>query len=187
MYGPTDLKKGRVIVVDDKPYQVVDYSQKVMGRGGSIVNVRIKNLIDGSVLSKTYKGQEKIEAADVSTQNAQYLYSDGEKVYFMNPTTFEQFELPLEDAEDVPKYMREGAEVQLQSFDGRVIAVDLPNSTPLKVEYAEDVVKGNTTSSVLKDAKLETGITIKVPAFIKNDDVIKVDTRDGSYIERVKE
>lgn len=187
MYGPTDLKKGRVIVVDGKPYQVVDYSQKVMGRGGSIVNVRIKNLIDGSVLSKTYKGQEKIEAADVSTQNAQYLYSDGEKVYFMNPTTFEQFELPLEDAEDVPKYMREGAEVQLQSFDGRVIAVDLPNSTPLKVEYTEDVVKGNTTSSVLKDAKLETGITIKVPAFIKNDDVIKVDTRDGSYIERVKE
>lgn len=187
MYGPTDLKKGRVIVVDGKPYQVVDYSQKVMGRGGSIVNVRIKNLIDGSVLSKTYKGQEKIEAADVSTQNAQYLYSDGEKVYFMNPTTFEQFELPLEDAEDVPKYMREGAEVQLQSFDGRVIAVDLPNSTPLKVEYTEDVVKGNTTSSVLKDAKLETGITIKVPAFIKNDDVVKVDTRDGSYIERVKE
>ena len=175
MYGPTDLKKGRVIVVDGKPYQVVEYQQKVMGRGGSIVNVRIKNLIDGSVLSKTYKGQEKIEAAEVSNQTAQYLYSDGEKVYFMNPTTFEQFELPLEDAEDVPKY------------DGRVIAVELPNSTPLKVEYTEDVVKGNTTSSVLKDARLETGITIKVPAFIKNDDVIKVDTRDGSYIERVKE
>ena len=155
MYGPTDLKKGRVIVVDGKPYQVVEYQQKVMGRGGSIVNVRIKNLIDGSVLSKTYKGQEKIEAAEVSNQTAQYLYSDGEKVYFMNPTTFEQFELPLEDAEDVPKYMREGAEVQLQFFDGRVIAVELPNSTPLKVEYTEDVVKGNTTSSVMKDARLE--------------------------------
>ncbi|MDO4271833.1 MAG: elongation factor P, partial [Candidatus Saccharibacteria bacterium] len=97
------------------------------------------------------------------------------------------FELALEDADDVPKYMREGAEVQLQFFDGKVIAVALPNSTPLKVEYTEDVVKGNTTSSVLKDARLETGITIKVPAFIKNDDVVKVDTRDGSYIERVKE
>lgn len=187
MYGPTDLKKGRVIVVDGKPYQVVEYQQKVMGRGGSIVNVRIKNLIDGSVLAKTYKGQEKIEAAEVSNQMAQYLYSDADKVYFMNPTTFEQFELPIDDATDVPKYMREGAEVQLQFFDGRVIAVELPNSTPLKVEYTEDVVKGNTTSSVLKDARLETGITIKVPAFIKNDDVIKVDTRDGSYIERVKE
>ena len=187
MYSPTDLKKGRVIVVDGKPYQVVDYSQKVMGRGGSIVNVRIKSLIDGSVLSKTYKGQEKIEAGDVSSQTAQYLYSDADKVYFMNPETFEQFELPMEDAEDVPKYMHEGAEVQLQFFDGRVISVDLPTSVPLKVEYTEEVTKGNTTSSVMKDAKLETGITVKVPAFIKNDDVIKVDTRDGSYIERVKE
>lgn len=186
MYGPTDLKKGRVIVVDGKPYQVVEYSQKVMGRGGSIVNVRIKSLIDGSVLAKTYKGQEKIEAGDVSMQAAQYLYNDGDKAYFMNPTTFEQFDLPLDAAGDVEKYMREGAEVQLQFFDGRVIAVDLPTSTPLKVEYTEDVTKGNTTSNVMKDAKLETGITIKVPAFIKNDDVIKVDTRDGSYIERVK-
>ena len=105
----------------------------------------------------------------------------------MNPDTFEQFELPLDEASDVPSYLREGAEVQLQFFDGRVIAVDLPTSTPLKVEYTEDVVKGNTTSSVQKDAKLETGITIKVPAFIKNGDVIKVDTRDGSYIERMKD
>lgn len=187
MYGPTDLKKGRVIVVDGKPYQVIDYAQKVMGRGGSIVNVRIKSLTDGSVLAKTYKGQDKIEAAEVSHQVAQYLYSDAEKVYFMNPDTFEQFELPLDEASDVPSYLREGAEVQLQFFDGRVIAVDLPTSTPLKVEYTEDVVKGNTTSSVQKDAKLETGITIKVPAFIKNGDVIKVDTRDGSYIERMKD
>lgn len=187
MYSPTELKKGRVIVVDGKPYQVVDYSQKVMGRGGSIVNVRIKNLIDGSVLAKTYKGQEKIEAGDVSNQTVQYLYSDGEKVYFMDPTTFEQYEIPMEVGEDAPKYMREGAEVQLQFFDGKVIGVDLPTSTPLKVEYTEDVVKGNTTSNVLKDAKMETGITVKVPAFIKTGDVIKVDTRDGSYVERVKE
>jgi len=129
MYGPTDLKKGRVIVVDGKPYQVIDYAQKVMGRGGSIVNVRIKNLIDGSVLAKTYKGQDKIEAAEVSHQVAQYLYSDAEKVYFMNPDTFEQFELPLDEASDVPSYLREGAEVQLQFFDGRVIAVALPTST----------------------------------------------------------
>lgn len=186
MYGPTDLKKGRVISINDEPYKVVEYSQKVMGRGGSIVNVRIKNLINGSVLSKTYKGQEKIESADVTSQTAQYLYNDGEKAYFMNPTTFEQFELPLSDAEDVPKYIKDGAEVQLQFFDDKVIAVDLPTSSPLKVDYTEDVVKGDTTSSVQKDAQLETGISIKVPSFIKTGDVIKVDTRDGSYIERVK-
>lgn len=137
MYGPTDLKKGRVIVVDGKPYQVVEYQQKVMGRGGSIVNVRIKNLIDGSVLAKTYKGQEKIEAAEVSNQTAQYLYSDGEKVYFMNPTTFEQFELPLEDAEDVPKYMREGERLSGDLF----ISVDSvrENAVEYGTEFADEL------------------------------------------------
>lgn len=187
MYSPTDLKKGRVIVIEGRPYQVVDYQQKVMGRGGSIVNVRIKSLLDGSVLSKTYKGQEKIEPGEVSNQGAQYLYNDQDKVYFMNPTSFEQFELPLADADDVPKYMREGADVTLQFFGGQVISVDLPVSVPLSVQYTEDVVKGNTTSSVQKDARLETGIVVKVPAFIKIGDTIKVDTRDGSYIERVKD
>lgn len=187
MYSPTDLKKGRVIVIDGKPYQVVEYNQKVMGRGGSIVTVRVKSLLDGSVLVKTYKGQEKIEAGDVSGRTVQYLYSDNDNVYFMDPTTFEQHQLPLEDAADVPKYMHEGDEVQLNFFDGRVIGVDLPTTTNLKVEYAENAVKGNTTTNVQKDAKLETGITIKVPAFIKTGEVVKVDTRTGAYIERAKE
>ncbi|MCL2037876.1 elongation factor P [Candidatus Saccharibacteria bacterium] len=187
MYNPTDLKKGAVIQIDGQPYRVVEYAQKVMGRGGSIVNVRVKNLITGAVIPKTYKGQEKIERAEVSNQTAQFLYSDGTTVFFMNPTSFEQFELPLTDAEDVPKYILEGQEVQLQFFDGKVIAVDLPTSVALTVEYTENVVKGDTTSNVQKDAKMETGITVKVPAFIKTGDVLKIDTRDGSYVERAKE
>jgi len=186
MYQPTDLKKGTVISIDGQPYKVVEYAQKVMGRGGSIVNVRVKNLITGNVLPKTYKGQERIEAAEVTNQTVQYLYSDGTSVFFMNPGSFEQFELPLSDAEDVPKFIKEGSEVQLQFFEGRVIAVDLPTTVTLAVEYTENVVKGDTTSSVLKDAKLETGITVKVPAFIKTGDELKIDTRDGSYVERAK-
>ncbi|MCL2451933.1 elongation factor P [Candidatus Saccharibacteria bacterium] len=187
MYQPTDLKKGTLIAIDGQPFRVVEYSQKVMGRGGSIVNVRIKNLITGAVLPKTFKGQEKIEAAEVTNQTVQFLYSDGTSVFFMNPTSFEQFELPIAAAEDVPKFVREGAEVQLQSFDGRVINVDLPTTVPLSVEYTESVVKGDTTSSVQKDAKLETGIVVKVPAFVRIGDVLKIDTRDGSYVERAKE
>jgi elongation factor P len=187
MYGPTDLKKGTVVSIDGQPYKVVEYAQKVMGRGGSIVNVRVKNLITGAVLPKTYKGQDKIEAAEVTTQTVQYLYSDGTSVFFMNPTNFEQFELSLSDAEDVPKFIKEGSEVQLQFFDGRVISVDLPTAVALNVDYTENVVKGDTTSSVQKDAKLETGLVVKVPAFIKTGDVLKIDTRDSSYIERVKE
>lgn len=187
MYSPTDLKKGRLINLNNEPYRVVDYGQKVMGRGGSIVTVKIKSLISGNVLTKTYKGDQKIEAASVETQPAQYLYSDNDTVYFMNPETYDQFELPLEDAEDVPQYMHEGAEVQLQFFDGKVIAVDLPTTVPLRVVDAPDVVKGDTTSSVQKDATTETGLVVKTPAFIKEGDVIKVDTRDGHYVERVKE
>lgn len=185
MYGPTDLKKGKVIVLDGTPFVVVDYNQKVMGRGGSIVNVKIKNLINGAVLPKTYKGQEKIEAGDVSTQKAQYLYNDGEKAFFMNPESFEQFELSLEDAGDVEKFMKEGEEVQLQFFDGRVISVDLPTTVVLEVfDTVANVAKGDTTSNVQKDATLETGITVKVPAFIKIGEKLKIDTRDGSYLSR---
>jgi elongation factor P len=186
MYQPTDLKKGTIIQLDGQPYRVVEYAQKVMGRGGSIVNVKIKNLMTGAVLPKTYKGQDKIEAAEVSSQTVQYLYSYGQELHFMNPVSFEQFAVGLDTAETVPKYIKEGGEVQLQFFDGRVINVELPITVGLVVTYTENVVKGDTTSSVLKDAKMDTNIVVKVPAFIKTGDEIKVDTRDGSYIERVK-
>lgn len=186
-YSPTDLKKGVVIQIDGKPFRVIEYSQKVMGRGGSIVNVKIKNLIDGSVLPKTFKGQDKIDSAEVSNQTVQYLYNDASGFYFMDPDTFEQFQLPVDAVEDSAGYLKEGDSVTLQSFDGRVINVELPKNVYLEVTYAEDVVKGDTTSNVLKDATLETGITVKVPAFIKTGDVISVDTETGAYRERKKD
>jgi elongation factor P len=186
MYQPTDLKKGTVCQIDGRPYRVVEYSQKVMGRGGSIVNVRLKNLLDGSVIPKTFKGQDKIEMAEVSTRSAQFLYKDGETFFFMDPESFEQFEIPAETLPNLTDFMKEGESVGLQFFGERVINIEMPNSVYLAVEYAEDVVKGDTTSSVLKDATLETGLVVKVPAFIKQGDSIKVDTRDGSYLERQK-
>lgn len=186
MYQPTDLKKGVVIQLDGKPFKVIDYAQKVMGRGGSIVNVRLKNLIDGSVIPKTFKGAEKIEPADVSTQTVQYLYADGDELFFMNPETFEQFPVNTSLVEEAKGYLKEGDSVGLQSFNSTVINVEMPKNLFLKVTYTESVVKGDTTSNVLKDAKLETGITVKVPAFIKEGDEIKVDTRTGEYLERKK-
>ena len=186
MYQPTDLKKGVIVQLDGKPYRVVDYNQKVMGRGGSIVNVRLKNLIDGSVLPKTFKGQDKIEPAEVSTQSVQYLYNDGDTFYFMEPTSFEQFELAADLVDSAKDYLKEGDILGLQFFDGKVINVELPKNLYLQVTYTEDVVKGDTTSSVLKDATLETGLVVKVPAFIKTGDVISVDTASGEYRERKK-
>lgn len=183
----TDLKKGVLFQWEGTPYRVVDYNQKVMGRGGSIVNVRIKSLLDGKVLEKTFKGNEQVEAADVTNQGVQYLYSDGTTFFFMNEATFDQFEVPADLVGDGAGYLKEGDKVTLQFFDGRPISVDLPKNVPLKVTYTEDVVKGDTTSNVLKDAVVETGITVKVPAFIKQGTIISVDTTTGAYRERVKE
>lgn len=186
MYQPTDLKKGVVCQIDGKPYRVIEYGQKVMGRGGSIVNVKLKNLIDGSVIPKTFKGQDKIERAEVNNRTVQYLYSDGTDFHFMDPQSFEQFQLGADIVDTAASYLKEGDELTLQFFGDRVINVELPKNLFLEVTYTEDVVKGDTTSSVLKDATLETGLTVKVPAFIKVGDIISVDTTTGEYRERKK-
>lgn len=186
MYQPTDLKKGTVCQIDGTPYRVIDYSQKVMGRGGSIVNVRLKNLLDGSVIPKTFKGADKIERAEVSQKTVQYLYSDGTNYFFMDPESFEQFELPSDIVDTAANYLKEGDSLQLQFFGDRVINVELPKNLYLEVTYAEEVVKGDTSGSVTKDATLETGITVRVPAFIKTGDIISVDTTTGEYRERKK-
>ena len=186
MYQPTDLKKGTVCQIDGKPYRVTEYNQKVMGRGGSIVSVKLKNLIDGSVIPKTFKGQEKIERAEVSNKAVQYLYNDADTYFFMDPETFEQFELNSETVDEAKEYLKEGDMLSLQLFGDKIINVELPKNLYLEVTYTEDVVKGDTTSNVLKDATLETGKVVKVPAFIKVGDVISVDTTTGEYRERKK-
>ena len=184
--GVTDLKKGQVFVWQGVPFKVVEYAQKVMGRGGSIVNVKIKSLVDGRVLDKTFKGNEQLEPADVTNRNVQYLYSDGTMLHFMDAKTYEQFELSVKAMADQIGYMKEGEEVQAQFFGGQVLTVELPKNVPLKVTYTEDVVKGDTTSNVQKNAELETGISIRVPAFVKTGDIISVDTTNGTYRERMK-
>lgn len=183
----TNLKKGVLFQLEGVPYRVVDYNQKVMGRGGSIVNVRIKSVLDGKVLEKTFKGNEQLESADVTNQAVQYLYNDGSTFYFMNEDSFEQFEVSADMVGDGAGYMKEGDSISLQFFNGVPINVELPKNVPLQVTYTENAVKGDTSSSITKEATLETGITVRVPAFIKQGDVISVDTSSGAYRERVKE
>src|SRR5579862_1944835 len=166
----TDLKKGTVFQFEGVPYRVVDYAQKVMGRCGSIVNVRIKSLLDGRVLEKTFKGNEQLDSADITNQSVQYLYNDGRSFYFMNEDTFEQFEVGADLVGDSAGYMKEGDKVTLQHFNGNPIHVDLPKNVPLTVTYTESVVKGDTSTAVTKGATLETGISVQVPAFVKSGD-----------------
>lgn len=182
----TNLKKGTIFQLDGVPYRVMDYSQKVMGRGGSIVNVRIKSLLDGKVLDKTFKGSEQLDSAYVTNRPAQYLYKDAANYFFMDAETYEQFELPTEYADDKAGFMRDGDSVTAQLFDGRVINIELPKNVPLKVAYTENAVKGDTSSAITKKATLETGLVIKVPAFIKQGDIVSVDTSTGAYRERQK-
>ena len=185
-YSPTELKKGVVIQVDGKPFRVIEYNQKVVGRGGSIVNVKLKNLIDGGVIPKTFKGQERVESAEVTSQAVQYLYADGDKFHFMDPETFEQFELSADIVEGSAGYLKEGENLVLQSFNGNITNVELPKNIYLEVTESETAVKGDTSSSVSKDATLETGLVVRVPAFIKVGDIISVDTETGQYRERKK-
>jgi elongation factor P len=183
----TDLKKGVIFQLNNEPFQVVDYSQKVMGRGGSIVNVRVKSLIDGKVLDKTFKGNEQLESADVTNQNAQYLYADDPNAYFMAEDTYEQFAVTKDILGDSIGYLKEGDKVIAQLLEDRIISVEIPKKVALQVTYTESAVRGDTSSSVMKDAVLETGVTVRVPIFIKQGDIIKVDTRNGTYLERSKD
>lgn len=184
--GVTDLKKGQVFAFEGHPYRVVEYAQKVMGRGGSIVNVTIKSLLDGRQLQKTFKGNEQLDSVDLTYSNVQYLYNDGTKFYFMDNDTYEQIELNADVLGDQSGFLKEGDTVKAMKLDGNAVSVELPKNVYLKVTYTEDVVKGDTTSNVLKDATLETGITVKVPAFIKVGDEISVDTDTWEYRERKK-
>ena len=157
-----------------------------MGRGGSIVNVKIKNLITGALIPKTFKGQEKIEPAEVLNKHVQYLYKDDEKFYFMDPETFEQYELSADMVGDLKDFMKDGDEMDIQFYNGTAINLVLPKNLWLEVTYTETAVKGDTSTSVMKDATLETGVVIKVPAFIKVGDIVSVDTDTYAYRERRK-
>ncbi len=140
MYGPTDLKKNTLITLEGQPYKVVEYAQKVMGRGGSIVNVKVKNLITGALLPKTFKGQEKIEAGEVTNRTVQYLYNDGEKFFFMDPESFEQYELVADMVGDGKDFMKEGDNLEIQFYNGMPINMVLPKNVWLEVTYTENAV-----------------------------------------------
>lgn len=182
----TDLKKGTIFQMDRVPYKVVEYQHTMKGRGSSSVSVKIRNLIDGKVLDKTFKGSENIDRADVTTRPIQFLYADASGHHFMDTENYEQFSLSEAQIEDKKSYLIEGGNTTGQFFDGRLISIELPKNLPLKVTYAEGAVRGDTSTAVTKNATLETGMVIKVPAFIKQGDVVSVDTTTGAYRERLK-
>jgi elongation factor P len=179
----TDLKVGTIFRMNEQPYMVLKYEHIKLGRGSASVKIKIRNVITGQVVEKGCVSTEKFEDADVHRKNAQYLFKENGYV-FMDPDTFEQFTISEELLGDSARFLKDGETVQVQYFDDRPISVDLPITMVFEITYTEPGFKGNTVSSVLKEATIDTGAVIKVPPFVKIGDKIKVDTRDGSYVSK---
>ena len=184
VYGHTDLKIGVLVEIEGAPYRVTDYSHHAMGRGGAVVQVKLKNLLTGGVVEKSFRGSDKIQPADVSRVNMQMLYRDGDNLVFMNNETYDQETVNAEVLGDQAKYVADDTSVGLQMFNGRVIGLDMPNAVQLTVTETEPGVKGDTATTALKPATLETGVQVMVPLFVNEGDKVKVNTLSGAYLSR---
>jgi len=157
------------------------------GKGQALYKCKLRNLVRNTVLDRTYKSGESLEFADVEEIDAQYLYRQGDIFVFMDNDNYEQYELSAEQVDDVWKYLKEGTVCSMVLFDGNPITVTPPNHVVLKIEYCEPGAKGNTATNVTKSVKLETGAELSCPSFVEMGELIRIDTRTGEYIERVKE
>ncbi|MBL9093410.1 MAG: elongation factor P [Planctomycetaceae bacterium] len=186
-YSTSDFKKGLKIQIDGEPYLITEMNFRKPGKGNALYECKMKNLIRGTTLQRTYKGGDSLESADVTEIDAQFLYRQGDKFVFMDNTSFEQYELSPEQIDDAWKYIKEGTVCSVVLFNDNPITVTPPNHVVLKVEYTEPAVRGNTATNLTKPAKMETGAEFIVPAFIEMGEMIKIDTRTGEYGGRVAE
>jgi elongation factor P len=186
MYGITDLKTGVNINYEGEPHVVLEYQHIKMGRGGAILKAKLKNLITGSSFETTFKGGEKIEPAYLERRSVQFTYADENGYNFMDMTSYDQFTLTKEDLGNNLNYLKEGEEVDIQFFKDKPINIQLPIKMDFKVIQAEKGIRGDTATAATKPVTIETGLIVQVPLFISEGDKIKIDTRTGSYVERVK-
>ena len=183
MINATELRKGVIIEYEGKLYQVVDYQHVKMKRT-ALAKVKLRDINAGHTLERSFQSDERLVRARLDSDQMQYLYNDGDLYYFMNEENYEQMPLNKEQLGDALNYLKEGNSVAVTSYKGEVIGVDMPITVELEVTETEPGFKGDTATSGNKPATLETGATIQVPLFINQGDVIKVDTRTGTYIER---
>ncbi|MEZ4180051.1 MAG: elongation factor P [Candidatus Doudnabacteria bacterium] len=179
-----DVKLGVIVLLNGEPYQVTWSNRMVTGRGKPVMQAKLRQVITGKVLEYNFKVGEKVLPADVTRENANFLYADEQGTHFMNNETFETIDLPKETTLDQEQYLLEGTKVMVMRFEGNPVAIELPIKVELKVIESPPGVKGNSGGNVTKKVKVETGLMVDAPLFIKAGEVIRVDTRDGSYVER---
>lgn len=179
-----DLKIGTKITYNGEPYVVIFAQHSKLGRGGGIMRTKLRNMISGTIIEKTFAGAEKLEEAELETKKAQYLYNDTINYFFMDSTSFEQFSLSKNQLQETAQYLKEGGEVDILYYQDKAINISLPIKMTFEVTYTEPGFKGNTASTITKPATIETGSQVQVPLFIKTGDKIVLDTRTGQYVER---
>ena len=184
MLNAAELRKGVTIELDGKLYQVIDYQHIKMKRT-ALARVKLRDIIDGHTREQTFQNTEKFVRARLDYHAMQYLYNDGDLYYFMDEENFEQTSLDKSQLGDAVNYLKEGMSLQLARYKDKLVGVELPITVELEVTETGPSFKGDTATAGTKPATLETGITIQVPMFIGEGDIIKVDTRSGSYLERV--
>ncbi|MCP4678921.1 MAG: elongation factor P [Deltaproteobacteria bacterium] len=181
-----ELRKGSKLVLDGAPWVVAEYQFVKPGKGQALYKCKMKNMMTGVLVDRTYRSGEKFEKADLEENRMQFLYGDGEEYHFMNNESYEQFALPAEQVGDAANYLYENLDVDMLFFNGQPIGLTLPNFVVLQIEKSDPGIKGDTASNTTKPATLSTGCLIQVPLFLDEGEWIKVDTRSGEYVERVK-
>jgi translation elongation factor P len=182
-----DLKNGIVLVIDGQLWSVVEFQHVKPGKGGAFVRTKLKNVLSGKVVDKTFNAGVKVDTATVDRREMQYLYRDGDDFVFMDTTSYEQLPVPATVVGDAERFLLENQNANVSVHEGNPIIVELPASVELMITYTEPGVQGDRSTGGSKPATLETGAEIQVPLFIESDTKVKVDTRDGSYLGRVND
>ncbi len=186
-YDTSDFRNGLKVEIDGDPYVVVYFQFVKPGKGNAFTRTKLKNMLSGAVIERTYRTGEKLQAADVEEQTVQFLYSDGSTYYFMDMESYEQVGISKDSLGNDVNFLTENLEVTLLFFKGRAVAMTLPNFIESEIEYCEPGVRGNTATGATKPARIASGATVQVPLFVEQGEVIKVDTRTCEYVGRVKD
>ena len=187
MYEAADLRKGLKIQIDGEPYIIVDFSFVKPGKGQALYKCKLKNLITGSQFDRNYRSGDRFERADLDEQEMEFLYEEGNQYCFMNTSSYEQVYMEADQVGEARNYLTNNLKINVSFFQARPMAITLPTFVDLKVAKADPGVKGDTATGATKPVTLETGYEIQVPLFIEQGGTLRLDTRTGQYVSRVKE
>jgi elongation factor P len=184
MYTTSDFRRGLRIEIDGQPYSILEFEHHKPGKGASIVRTKLKNLVTGQNTAPTFRSGDKVGTPDIEDNDGQFLFASGDVYTFMDPKTYEQYEIQKDMLGDQVGFLVDGMNVSILFYQGKAVSVELPNSVVLAIVETEPAVKGDTATNATKRAKLSTGHMVHVPLFMKEGELVKVDTRTGDYVER---